>query len=157
MKRTLFLGGAILGALIALCFGLLWRFWPGKFGPQGGVDEELAKFQGRWQFVSMEADGQKKAEDHFSKYTVVFTNGYWNVYEGTRTVAETPFQVDATTKPKIIDLFPSDGRILQGIYKLEGDRLTMCDRDTEKGERPAEYATTPDSGLVLVVLRRVNR
>ena len=156
-KRTFFWSGAILGTLIVLCLVFLSRFWPSKLGTQAAADKELAKFQGTWEFVSMEADGQKKPDEHFKKYVVVLTNGYWNVYEGTRTVAETPFQVDPTANPKTIDLFPSDGRILQGIYRFEDDRLTMCDRGTENGERPAEYATKPDSGLVLVVLKRVNR
>ena len=118
MRRTLYLCAAILGALIVLGFVLVPRFWPSKLGPQAAADKEMAKFQGKWKFVSMEADGQKKPDKHFKKYLVVFTDSYWNVYEGTRTVAETPFQVEATANPKTIDLFRFDGRILQGIYKL---------------------------------------
>ena len=47
-------------------------------------------------------------------------------------------------------------RFIRGIYSLEGDNLTICyHRDPEKeGDRPAEFATKPDSGLVLLVLKR---
>lgn len=77
--------------------------------------------------------------------------------EGTNIKAETTFDLDPSSNPKTINLYPSDGRVLQGIYTLEGDHFMMCDRGTEKGGRPTEFATRPDSGLVLIALQRVKR
>jgi len=118
---------------------------------------EYAKFQGTWEFLSMEVDGAAKPEQDYKKYTAVFKDEVWTVLEGTNVAAQTPFQLDPSGEPKTIDLFPTDGRVLQGIYKLEGDRFTMCDRGTERGPRPTKFATERDSGLVLVTLRRVSR
>jgi uncharacterized protein (TIGR03067 family) len=67
------------------------------------------------------------------------------------------FELDPTQKPKTIDLVDVDvekKRLIRGIYFLEGDTLTVCYREAEKGERPTEFATKPDSGFVLFVLKR---
>jgi uncharacterized protein (TIGR03067 family) len=118
--------------------------------------EEMAKFQGNWSFVSMEVQGEKKPDEEFRKFTVVLEGDQWTVSVGETIAAQTTFRLDPTRKPKTIDLIDmAKGRVIRGIYSLEADTLRVCDRGTEKGERPTEFATRPDSGLVLVVLQRV--
>jgi uncharacterized protein (TIGR03067 family) len=61
-------------------------------------------------------------------------------------------------RPPAMDLTvaegPNKGKTFQAIYKLEGDTLTVC-RSIEPGkQRPAEFASKPDSGLLLVVWSR---
>jgi uncharacterized protein (TIGR03067 family) len=116
--------------------------------------KEMTKFQGTWRFVSMEVQGDKKSDPGF-KNTAVLKGDQWTVSAGDRIIAQTIFRLDPTKTPKTIDLIDIDkGRIIRGIYSLEGDTLTVCDRGAEKGKRPTEFATQPDSGLVLVVLQR---
>ena len=71
---------------------------------------------------------------------------------------ELTFKVDPSKKPRAIDLTvaegPEKGKTYHGIYKLEGDTYTIC-RNVEPGkERPGEFVTRPDSGLMLVVWKR---
>lgn len=124
-----------------------------------GVKEELEKLQGTWEFVSMEVEGVKKPDEEFKKYTVVLKGDQWTVSVADEIAARTTFRLDPTRKPKTIDLTqtlePNQGRLLRGIYSLEGDKLIMCDRGADKGARPTGFETEPDSGLVLVVLKRV--
>ena len=116
---------------------------------------ERAKLQGNWRFVSMEVQGQHRADMEFSKSKVVFQGDQWTVSEDHRIAAQSFFRMDPTKTPKTIDIVDIDkGRLIRGIYKLEGDTFTVCDRGAEKDGRPAEFATRPDSGLVLVVLAR---
>lgn len=116
---------------------------------------ERAKLLGNWRFVSMEVQGEHKPDTEFSKYKVVFQDDQWTVSEDHRIAAQSFFRMDPTKTPKTIDIVDIDkGRIIRGVYKLEGDTFTVCDRGAEKGGRPVEFATRPDSGLVLVVLAR---
>ncbi len=121
---------------------------------QDGVKREMVKFQGTWQFVSVEVDGTKTP---YMGFTVVVKGDQWTVCEGDRCAAKVTLELDPTKKPKTIDLVYVDvekkGRI-RGIYSLEGDRLTVCYRNSEKGDRPTEFATKPDSGFVLLRLKR---
>jgi uncharacterized protein (TIGR03067 family) len=71
---------------------------------------------------------------------------------------ELTFAVDQGKKPRAIDLTVVEGeqkgKVFHGIYKLEGDTYTVC-RPTEPGkDRPAEFATQPKSGLMIVVWKR---
>jgi uncharacterized protein (TIGR03067 family) len=126
-------------------------------GPkEDAAEDEMTKFQGTWSFVSMEVQGEKKPAGDFNKFTVVLKGDQWTVSAGDRIAAQTTFRLDPTKTPNSIDLIDLDkGRVIRGIYSLGVDTLTVCDRGVEKGDRPTEFATRPDSGLVLVVLQRV--
>ncbi len=154
-KKKLLLVAAIVALLVALSFLATLRLRGHRSVTSPALNEEYTRIQGTWEFLSMEVEGGPKPEAEYKKYTVVFKGNVWTVLEGTNVKAETQFDLDPTSNPKTIDLYPSDGRVLQGIYTLDGDRFTMCDRGSEKGNRPSRFATEPDSGLVLVTLRRV--
>jgi uncharacterized protein (TIGR03067 family) len=60
--------------------------------------------------------------------------------------------VDATAKPKRINFNPEGPSVAEGIYKLEGDTLTICfAKDGEK--RPSEFSSR-GKGLTLIVCKR---
>jgi len=121
--------------------------------------EELEKFQGSWEFVSLAVDGEPKPESDFKKYTVMFKGDQWIVSEGTNIAAQTTIVLDPAANPKAIDAFPPPGKGLpiHGIYSLEGDNLTICDRGEDNGERPAGFDEEPNAGLVLIVFKRPHR
>jgi uncharacterized protein (TIGR03067 family) len=118
--------------------------------------EELKKFQGRWEFVSLEVDGEPKPEADFKKYTVDFKDDQWMVSEGSNIAAQCTIVLDPIADPKTIDAFPPPGKGLpiHGIYLLEGDKLTVCDRGEDNGERPTDFGPDPNPGLVRIVYRR---
>ena len=64
--------------------------------------------------------------------------------------------LDPTTSPKQMDdtLSTPVGTTRRiGIYKLDGDQLTLCYNNTGK-QRPGEFESKPGSSLALTILRR---
>lgn len=143
-------------ALLVVGVGLLLAADDTK---QDAVKKEIANIQGTWRFVSMEVEGMKHPDKHVSSYTLVLKGDQWAFSDGKKSAAKLTFQLDPAKTPKTIDLVDMDvekKRIIRGLYSSEGDTLTVCyHRDPGKeGDRPTEFATKPDSGLVLFVLKR---
>jgi uncharacterized protein (TIGR03067 family) len=119
------------------------------------IKKELAKFQGTWQLVSSETDGQKAPEEQLKQIKVVIKGNQHSVYFGDKLLAENVrFDIDPTKKPKTTDDTLPDGRMIHGIYELDGDTLRSCVAGIGK-ERPTEFTTKAGSGHTLRVFRRV--
>lgn len=116
---------------------------------------ELKKFQGKWLLVSLEAEGEKNEIKEENKIVVKD--------EKVTTQDEQSFslKLDAKSDPKTIDLTlltgDEKGKVLEGIYKLKDDELTVCMFGGDGGvkKRPLEFSTKTGSGCLLVVLKRV--
>ncbi len=147
----------ILNALVILTATLLGP----ADTPRGDVvKKELEKFQGTWKYVSMDVEG-KQQPGEVVKFTLIIKGDQWTVWAGQKIVAQARIKLDPNRKPRTIDLTSTldadKGRLIRGIYSLEGDRLTMCDRGADRGERPTTFVTRPGSGLVLVVLQHLKK
>ena len=66
---------------------------------------------------------------------------------------EGTYRVDPGKTPKEIDLTDSSGTRL-GIYKLEGDQLTLCLTEPNRPSRPTEFTAPAGSPQMVLVLRR---
>jgi len=126
----------------------------GADAPPDAVKQELAKLQGTWQLVSAETDGQKAPEERVQQTRVVIAGSKHTVYFGADAVAkDVPFTLDPTKSPKATDDTLSDGQVVRGIYKLDGDILTSCVAQAGK-DRPTEFTAQAGSGQMLRVFRR---
>jgi uncharacterized protein (TIGR03067 family) len=64
------------------------------------------------------------------------------------------FRVDQSREPKELDLtFLEEGRekVHHGIYKLDGNKLTLCTNDQPGGPRPTAFAAAKGVSLMLLV------
>jgi uncharacterized protein (TIGR03067 family) len=119
------------------------------------VKKELAKLQGTWQLVSAETDGKKDPEEQVKKIRVVIKGSQHSVYFGDKAVVENVrFDLDPTKKPKTTDDTLEDGRVIRGIYELDGDTLRSCVGGIGK-QRPTEFTAKAGSGQTLRIFRRV--
>jgi uncharacterized protein (TIGR03067 family) len=119
------------------------------------VQKELAKFQGTWQLLSAETDGKKAPDERVQKIKVVIRGDRHTVHFGDQVLAkEVRFQLDPSREPKTVDDLLEDGRVIRGIYALEGDRLRSCVANPGK-ERPTQFTAKAGSGHTLRVFRRV--
>ena len=137
--------------------------WKRAKSAEGGKDtrikEELARFQGTWQLVSAESDGEPAPEERVRQIRVTIQGNTHTVRFGDRVIAhDVSFEIDPAQSPKqvtdTINDGPDTGKRFLGIYALEGDRLTSCVAPVGKA-RPTEFASRPGSGHTLRVFRRV--
>jgi uncharacterized protein (TIGR03067 family) len=132
----------------------------GSLGSRSGAGDEGTRrdqklLQGTWKAVSGEAAGKNLPKQRVEDLTVVFSGDKMTVTtsNGSR---ESTFRLDATKKPKAIDLVDENGQTAPGIYDFEGDTLRMC-LNQGGGERPSSFLTKPDTRLRLFVFQRNRR
>ncbi len=116
---------------------------------------------GDWALVSFQRDGQELAPHGL----------VWSICEETITtrlqvsggsstkVAETPYRVIPNHRQSAIDLIPhyppNQGKVVKGIYRLQGDTLTCCFEIIARNERPARFESAAGTNREVVELRRM--
>ncbi len=117
---------------------------------------DLDTLQGTWRVTTVETEGAVVSPMGFENATITIrgetfvSRGMGDDYAGT-------IEVFRGTKPRAFDLHftqgPPAGRKNLGIYKLDGDRWTIC-LATRGDDRPKRFATRADSGHALETLQR---
>jgi uncharacterized protein (TIGR03067 family) len=120
-------------------------------------DHELKRHQGTWSVTSSIYDGQPAAEAIVRSIKRIVTSDHVAWERDGKRFAETRIELDPTREPKTIDVIPDDGpnrgeRVL-GIYKLEGDRLTIA-MAAPGQPRPKQLLAAKGSGCVLRTFQR---
>jgi uncharacterized protein (TIGR03067 family) len=114
------------------------------------ADADQDKLQGKWTVESFEYNGTPV--ERMKDATREIKDGKYTLTPKVGDVIEGTVKIDPDKKPKTIDL-DVNGRILKGIYELDGDALKMCYILTD-GERPTEFASKPESGVILIMHKR---
>jgi uncharacterized protein (TIGR03067 family) len=107
--------------------------------------KDLEKLQGNWVMQSSERDGKKLAEDRVKAFTrAIKGNDYKVTFETDEGAGELggTFALDTSHDPKWIDAKMKDGamagKTMLGIFKLEGDRQTVCFAEAGR-DRPKAF------------------
>jgi uncharacterized protein (TIGR03067 family) len=125
------------------------------------IQKDRKRYEGTWQVVSLEVDGNKSPEEDARKITVVNeADGKWAIQVEGKVVARGTSEIDPTKKPKAVDLTVTEGensgKTTLGIYEFKDDTRMVCLAQPGQG-RPAEFAAPAGSGHILAVLKRVKK
>lgn len=121
----------------------------------GDEAAELAALKGDWRTVSLENDGQA-GEVTAAASLRIRDNKVILLQDGKELDAEFTLKLETTTDPKLIDVTTPDGQTLEGIYKLEDKRWTICIRgDADIKDRPATFESKPGTKIILAVFEKV--
>jgi uncharacterized protein (TIGR03067 family) len=117
--------------------------------------QELA---GTWQAVSYARDGNEASyEDLKSVQLVMDPRGQATVLREGKVLLAGSTKLDPTADPMTLDLTftegDSKGQTALGIYRIEGDLLTICRAASDRA-RPTAFTSRPGSGQALMTYRR---
>jgi uncharacterized protein (TIGR03067 family) len=136
------------------------------FGVAEDPTKELDKLQGTWVLVGGAEKGRVLTEEEAKteRESIIIKGDTITVIRG-RNMGTGKFRLDPSKKPAWMDLIDPDnkGQVNHAIYRLEGDRLTICvSRKFEPNkpeERPVKFTTKREDnkdlpGLVMGIYMR---
>ncbi|MBX7104388.1 MAG: TIGR03067 domain-containing protein [Gemmataceae bacterium] len=122
------------------------------------ADDAAKPLQGVWYGQSMETNGKPLPAEEARRMRFRFVGDKLFIkgnFKDDRE-EECPFTVKATESPKHLSFSPpKEKNGILGIYEIKGDELKVCLRHSTSTEgRPKEFATKPDSQLIMIVFKK---
>lgn len=143
------------GGLVVLVISVAAPLWTGDGDPL--PQRELERHQGVWRVTSIVSDGVEGAPEVSRSIVRVVTGDHVVWRRDGKSFAGTTIALDPAGAVKAIDVIPDGGRSrgkrVLGIYKLDGDDLTICMAGPDEA-RPTRFEAGKGSGRTLTTFRR---
>jgi uncharacterized protein (TIGR03067 family) len=129
--------------------------------PEEAVKKELEKLQGTWTVTNLRYNGKDFPTEGKNVIKFVF-NGDQVTVEGDKSVqkeyAKLAWKLDPNAQPLAVDMTITSGiqrdAVIEGIYKVKDDELTVCAKVFGTKERPTQFDSPAGASVVLLVLKR---
>ncbi len=119
---------------------------------QGDPTKDAVNLEGTWVIVSAVTDG--KPNDDIKGEKLTFKDGKATISSKSKEEGGT-YKIDATKKPTTIDFKDANkDKPYLGLYKLDGDKLTLCVPEDTDGARPKDFTAKEGEKLMLIELKR---
>ncbi|HEX3151128.1 MAG TPA: TIGR03067 domain-containing protein [Gemmataceae bacterium] len=111
---------------------------------------------GEWVRVDHKNAGTPVGPDHATHHQVFSADGQWEYWYGARgqSNGSMKYVTDTRQSPPTIDIGMGGNGGYRGIYKVEGDTLTLCLAIGNR-ERPKTFESSADQPTTLWVFQRV--
>lgn len=123
------------------------------------VKKELKAMEGKWRTVSLEAMGTAFPKGSVPEFTYVAAADGKCVGQFGKEEFKFTMSIDPKKSPKtcenVHESGQDKGKKQYGIYKLEGDKLTVCmtPRGAAETDRPKDFSTKDTKNVVFVFER----
>jgi uncharacterized protein (TIGR03067 family) len=118
---------------------------------------DLKVMVGKWKVEKATLSGKDVTEHVKDMKFEIMAGGKYRAQVGEE-VDESTFTVDAAKKPAELDVKPmggpQKGKIVKGIYKLDGDTMTIC-YNYMAGDRPKAFESKENTNDLLIVYKRI--
>jgi uncharacterized protein (TIGR03067 family) len=126
----------------------------GAPGAKERSSKDVASVEGVWVVEKGVVSGNEDAI-RAGSVTFEFAEGKVRVREGSKQPDPADYTVDQTKTPAEIDITPPPSvkdLTMCGIYKVDGDALTLC--LNRAGKRPSTFESPSGSDVLLLTLKR---
>jgi uncharacterized protein (TIGR03067 family) len=120
----------------------------------GDAKKDLENLQGTWAVTALVRGGKEAPPATVSKMQMVFAGDKFTMKTpGLEDVVVT-IKLDPSKKPPAVDLLKDKSDTVLGIYRLEGDFLTLATSKPGGKERPTEFESPDGSDVNVFILKR---
>ena len=128
----------------------------GAWGGSAQTSDE--RLQGTWGILSLEVNGESISVDKIQEARLTIQGDKYSFRLGEMRLDMT-YQVDAGKQPRTLDMTvtagPMKGKTYHAIYAMENGTLKICRHLEADKARPTQFASQRDSGLMVIVWKRV--
>lgn len=123
------------------------------------IKKELAALQGTWKAVAVEAGGKALPKEAIPDFAFIIGADGKSTGKMGKTAYAATITVDPQKTPRTMDNLHESGaqkgKKQLGVYKLEGDKLTVCMTapGAAEADRPKGFATKDSTGVLFLFER----
>jgi uncharacterized protein (TIGR03067 family) len=140
----------------ALVFGVVLAL--GAPGEKDAPKKDAPTVVGEWDGEKAVRGGKERPVPDGGIKITFTADGKMLFKEGNKDEQTGSYKMDAKKIPGEIDISPpNEDGTLKGIFKIDGDTLTICLSGKDETDRPTKFESPEGTNIMLVTLKRIKK